>query len=367
MTCFVICVVAFFLSANGAFALSAQSAATDLQVKADDAAAGGRYDEARKLYLRALNLLLVKGQLADAGSVYSQLGEINQVHGVFPAAESYYKKSLDLLKRYAPPNDLRLVSAMDGLGWMYITWGRLADGSRLMDEAQTRGDRAQPNDPRLIRHLDSQAAYLVVLGKYSEAQRDWNRALEIGKVNYGPDGQQYANILVHLGQASSLYGDYAAAARMFRRYLKIEDQAPGPPTISRAVAESELARVYTNLHQFSEARPWFDEALFAFRNNPDEAPLAYSMALSYLGDYYMAREAWSNARRQYQQALNIQQGVLGENHAVVASMLSLSKALKKLHLKSEAKDLVAQARAIAAAERNPLQDQTVDVLALSRH
>jgi hypothetical protein len=69
---------------------------------------------------------------------------------------------------------------------------------------------------------------------------------------------------------------------------------------------------------------------------------------------------------QYREALNLQQRVLGKNNAVAASMISLSKALKKLHLKDQARQLVAQAKAIAASEKTPLRDQTVDVLAL-RH
>ena len=58
--------------------------------------------------------------------------------------------------------------------------------------------------------------------------------------------------------------------------------------------------------------------------------------------------------------------MLGENHAVVAAMISHSKALKKLHSKDEASDLVARAKAIITAEKNPLLEQKVDVLAL-RH
>jgi hypothetical protein len=45
-------------------------------------------------------------------------------------------------------------------------------------------------------------------------------------------------------------------------------------------------------------------------------------------------------------------------------MFSLARALKKLHLKHEAKVLIARANAIEGAEKSPFQDQTVDVLAL---
>lgn len=40
-----------------------------------------------------------------------------------------------------------------------------------------------------------QAAALVGAGRYSEANKDWNRALEVGEVNFGLDSPAYANIL----------------------------------------------------------------------------------------------------------------------------------------------------------------------------
>ncbi len=342
------------------------NAVRDLQAKADHAFSVGNYDDARKYFVQELNLLVAKGEQARAGDVYIQLGEMNQIHGAFSTAESNYKSGLDLLKRYARPSDLRLVGAWDDLGWLYITWGRFLEGSRLLDLAQAKAEAAPPKDPNLIRHLDTQAAYQTVIGRYSEARRDWNRALEIGKSNYGPDGLQYANIFVHLGQASALNGDYDVALEMLRRYIEMERRGSSVATTERAVAAAELGHVYAQLHKFSQARPWFDDAIGIFNSNSGQAPLVHSMVLSYLGDYYMAQNDWRNAELQYREALSIQQKVLGDNRAVAVSMMALAQALKKLHFKDEAKDLTARAKAIIAADQNPPVNQTVDVTALRR-
>ena len=90
------------------------------------------------------------------------------------------------------------------------------------------------------------------------------------------------------------------------------------------------------------------------------------MILSYLGDSSMAQGDWESAQSQYRQALRIQESVLGENNVVAESMLSLAKALKKLNLKGEAKDLAGRAKAILAAGKNPFTSNTVDVMALRR-
>jgi len=124
----------------------------------------------------------------------------------------------------------------------------------------------------------------VVAGRYSEGQKNWNRPLKIGKLNFGPGGPEYGNILVHFGQASALFGHYDVTAQMFRRYLQTEQRISNVPSTSRAVAAAELANVSVQQHKYSEAQPWFDNALAVFNSVPEEAPLMRSLVLSYLGD-----------------------------------------------------------------------------------
>lgn len=335
-----------------------------LEAQAVDASNKGDLDDAIHLYGNELKQLLAKGRFADAGTIYCALGEAYQVHGNFPSAEADYKQGLTLLKKYADPGDLRTVAALDDLGWIYVTWGRLNDASRLLDEARHLSEKAKTNDPALIRHLDTQAAYLVVIGKYSQAEKVWNRALAIGQLVYGPDAAEYDTILIHFGQACDLSGDYNSAADLFRRYISIEDRIAGGPGSSRSVAAGELGHVYTELHKYEEARRWFEDALASSKET--DMPLVYSMIVSYYGDYFMATSQWREAESQYRKALAIQERVLGDNHAVAASMILLAKALRRQHGKAEAKRLETRAQEILVAEKSPSQQQTVDVLAL-RH
>jgi len=338
--------------------------ANSLQTEASYAAKAEHYDNALKLYTQELNLLLASGRRADAGAVYVELAQISHIRGAFPAAEAAYKHGLDLLKRYGPRDDSRLVGGMDGLGWLYVTWGRNFEASRLMEESRLLAERAELSSNALLDHLDTQAAYFTVIGQYSEAQKEWKHALDIRNATWGPDSREYAILLLHFGQASALYHDYPNAERMFRQYLDIEARESGGSLVSRAAAQAELGHVYVQTRNFPEAQHWFDEAMRIFHGAPDTAPLIYSMALCYVGDYYMARGNWNAAEQQYRQALSIREKLLGDNHAAAACMISLSNALKKLHLKHEARQLVARANAILSAEKGPFQDQTVDVLAL---
>ncbi len=267
--------------------------------------------------------LAAQQKQVQAGEYYTGLGEAEQIRGAFSSSEANYKKGIDLLKRYAQPGDLRLAAGLDGLGWLYVTWGRFEEGSQLMEQARTKAENARQNDPALIRHLDAQAAYLVVAGRSSEAKREWKRALEVGEANYGPDAFQYDNVLLHFGQGSALLGDYDSAAEMLRRFLNIEEQYSKIPNTASAVAAGELAHIYTQLHKYSDARTWFQKATAILNGNREQAPLARSLVFFYRGDYDMEQKQWSDAESQYSQALRIQESVFGENRAAAISMLSL--------------------------------------------
>jgi hypothetical protein len=69
------------------------------------------------------------------------------------------------------------------------------------------GGSCAAEDLLLIRHLDTQGCVAGRNRQALGAQRNWNRALEIVKLNYGPDSPEYDNILVHFAQACRMLGE----------------------------------------------------------------------------------------------------------------------------------------------------------------
>jgi len=326
-----------------------------------DAAARGYYQSELEFFQRT-------GREREAGSVYTALAEISQSDGDYSKAESEYKQAMVALER----TDLggsSLRTVLDDLGWLYVIWGRLNEGSRLLNEARS---IAEPNpaggDPSLIRHLDTQAAYKSLLGQYNEAQRLWRKAIILRESLYGPQGYQYDNVLMHFGQASVHLGDYQTAKEMFQRYLTIESGVARPLTTPRALVTGELANLMTQQHQYTEAEPLFQQAIELIRVGPEKSPLSLSLILCYYGDYFMAREDWTNAEQRFRQAVALQEGILGDTRVVASSMDSLSKALRKLHRKKEAEVLAAKAESIRASQPDLLYSRnTVDVQTLRQH
>ena len=92
MILFVVFLTASFVFTGRAFALSSESTAQDLQIHADNAAASGRYTEARKLYLQELDLLLTKGQLR-------RRGRFIQPSARSPKSTAYFRRPKRITRR----------------------------------------------------------------------------------------------------------------------------------------------------------------------------------------------------------------------------------------------------------------------------
>jgi tetratricopeptide (TPR) repeat protein len=326
----------------------------------------GRYQEAKKYYRRELEVLQNTGNQIAAGAANGSIAEILEIEGAFDEAETSYKNAVELLDRYAGPTDVRTAAALNGMAWLYTLWGRTSKASQFVEKASAAAERAlAPDDPRLIDFLDVRASFLSTTGKYSEAERVWKRALQIGGKAYPHDDSRYDEVFLHLGQAYSVVQDYRPAEEMFRRFLAIDRPRAGADAAIRAVATAELARIYMEQRRFVDAEPLFSKSVQMIESERNHVPVAYSLIRSYFGDYYMARSKWSEAETQYRSALKLREAMLGEDAPdVAASMLSLSKALGKLHRKKEAEQYQAQAASIVASQKNPAyRGDTVDVRA----
>ena len=329
----------------------------------------GLEDDARRYYQLELDAIQRQNLRGDAGDVYIALGEQSQASGFFSQAEADYKSAIAKFDHSAGPVVVHQVIALDDLGWLYVTWGRLDEGTRLLDEGYMKAARSLAlDDPLLIRHLDTQAAYRTLLGQYTEAKRLWERALKIREKYYGPQARQYDNILMHLGQASVQLGDFKTAQEMFQRYLTIEAPVSGSRNDSKALALAELGHLLTQQRMYSDAQLFFAKALAIVGKMPEDVPLSRSLVFRYFADYLMTQHDWEGAVQRYRQSLALQQRVLGDTRVVASSMELLSQALRKAHHKPEAEQLTTEVRRIREEQPGLLYSQnTIDLKSLRPH
>ena len=81
-------------------------------------------------------------------------------------------------------------------------------------------------------------------GKYAESELFARKALELGKVEFGPNHQTYATLLNNLAELYRARGRYAEAEPLLKRALAIKEKVFGPNHPSVATGLSNLGALY---------------------------------------------------------------------------------------------------------------------------
>jgi tetratricopeptide (TPR) repeat protein len=133
--------------------------------------------------------------------------------------------------------------------------------------------------------------------------------------------------LVKVGISLLLLHRFDEALWSFREALSVRKHALGPLHPSTARIYNNIGCVYVEFNEFKEARRAFEAALDVQRNalchDSDNGPLMFGTAttLCNLGYLYRYRDMHVKAVAVLQEAVELQESVLGPSHATVLSTL----------------------------------------------
>ena len=88
-----------------------------------------------------------------------------------------------------------------------------------------------------------QGAALYQAGRYAEAITFWQRALELGEREFGPNHPQTATFFNNLAELYRAQGNYAKVEPLHKRALAIREKALGAEHPAMATSLNNLARI----------------------------------------------------------------------------------------------------------------------------
>ena len=252
---------------------------------------------------------ILQARLLDA------LGEIYQLRGHFPEAESLLREGLALRLEHLAANHLDVAESRHHLGIL------------LSEKDDYKG--AEP----LLR--EALATYRRVLGS------------EHPRVSY---------VLDELATLHRTRGDLDGAETLYRELL--ETYRPGESDIDRAIALLFLGKIHVEKGHFDEAERLLETSLAIRRKLFGEAHPGVANSLDGLGELMQARGDYPAAERIYREAYVIRQRVFEEAHPDrAASLTKLGSILYDQGRYVEAEPLLHNAIAIirpAFGEQNNL-------------
>ncbi|HJT56217.1 MAG TPA: tetratricopeptide repeat protein [Ktedonobacteraceae bacterium] len=238
--------------------------------------------------------------------------------------------------------------------------GRYSEAEPLYRRAVEIRERIlDPRHPHTANSLNNLAQLYRAQGRYMEAEPLMQRDLAICEQTLGPMHPDTAISLNNLAGLYRVQGRYGEAEPLMQKDLAICEQALGPMHPDTATSLNNLAGLYYDQGRYEQAEPLYRRALAIVEQvqaptHPDRAS-----SLNNLAELYRAQERYADAEPLYQQALAIREQVLGPiNPDTAQSLDNLAELYRTQGKYAEAESLYQRALAIREQTLGPIHPDT---------
>jgi tetratricopeptide (TPR) repeat protein len=216
----------------------------------------------------------------------------------------------------------------------------------------------QPAVEASIRHTIGKAYF--DLGVYPEAQRQWERAVDLRRGALGPDHPDTLTSLNDLADSYRVQSAFAQAEPLFIKVLETRRRVLGEQNPATLSSMNELANLYLDQGKYAQAKPLLVKALEVQRrvlgpDHPDTLATLHDLATAYVDE-----GKFGQAEPLEIQALEARRRVLGEEHPQTArSMNELGWVYRQEGKYAQAESLL---KAAVEVQRRVLGEEHSDTL-----
>jgi CHAT domain-containing protein len=176
------------------------------------------------------------------------------------------------------------------------------------------------NDQHVALSLNVMGLLEMHLEKYSDAETNLKRAVEIFTKIEGAQSKDAAAALDNLGILYQTLARFADAEKVTQQALAIEEKLLGENDPTVAIAESNLALIYEKEDKYGDAEALYQKAIAIDERLGDAAQIALDMAG--LGKMYAETGKYPQAEQASQQELAVAIKAYGAQDARIASPLN---------------------------------------------
>ena len=159
-------------------------------------------------------------------------------------------------------------------------------------------------------------------GRYQEAVRFAERALELAEGELDPEAVETAMILNDVAEIYRVQGRYKEALPLQRRALGIRENRLGPHHPEVAQSLNNLALLYDGQGRYAEAEPLYERALEIWMKARGPLDPAVATGLNNLALLYVNQGRYGEAEQAYTRALAIDEDAFGPDHPNLTSDLN---------------------------------------------
>jgi serine/threonine-protein kinase len=230
----------------------------------------GKYPEARETAQKARDILAARGEFVsmNRGRIEHMLGyaaflSINDRND--RTAMNHFAEEVRVLEQLPPGKEL--VLALLALGKTYMSIGAADSGVPLFERAIALGaSHLGPKDVTLATAHQAFAGELIRARRLEEAGDNLDAALGIVLHAYGPESGKAGSVYMDMGRLKQQQGRYLEAVRDFERAMQIRQELYGPQDLGVGLARSGLAQALSGSGDFTRAAAVLEECLVKMKD-----------------------------------------------------------------------------------------------------
>lgn len=211
----------------------------------------------------------------------------------YKMAELYVLETKAMLEQDGLTDELVYLRTISNLGLIYLVQGKVLAAESLIVESLAESEKALgKNSAAYVANLNNYAKLHQSLGKYNEAEKEFNEALQLCESFFG-DGMQKAIILNNKAMLLHVMGRYEEAFDQMNLAMKSSEVAPkkflrsGENSFDNRKFRANLATMYQLSGRFEEAEQNFLAIKKVFENRGQSKNIEYAGLLNQLGILYI--------------------------------------------------------------------------------
>lgn len=213
---------------------------------------------------------------------------------LYKLAEQSFKEAEHFMENNGLEDDVAYLRCMSTLGIVYLVQSRtLSAEDYVLKALETSKTKVGERSAAYAANLNSAAKLNQVLGRYSEAEKQFDEAEQVVAQVFGASSMQSAIVLNNKAMLYQTMGRYPEGVELMKRAITASEAAPkkalqaGKKSFDNRRFISNLALMYQLSGQLNEAEATFLSIKKVFENrmqtsNPEYANLLNQMALLYL-------------------------------------------------------------------------------------
>ena len=336
----------------------------DLQSAGDVAFSQGKFDEAEKAYLEALNQKNEPpGTALQQAVILNSLSVIYNIEGRYQEALSACQRAMILLQSVPGKTDQLLGGIYGSLGSVHLHLWEYAKAEQYIRQSIAIFERDHENNYlKLIGEYTLLGVELCSQGRCKQAEQSVQHALALCQ----PDraGCQKAVVAPHEALAAIYVErhDYRKAEELYKQALEILEKSYGPSNAMLTPTLSNLSSLYVRQRRFKEAEVAGLRVLEIAKKEVSDTNATAKAALA-VGQALMRQGRFEAAEPYFKQLLDIREHAQGHETIQYARALQqYARFLREFKRGSEASVIEAHANALLNRA-----GQKVDISELSKH